>query len=86
MWKAIAHQNSRISQRQATALLCLYGGGSADEERICFMDTYYGPDYNEGELKEKVDSFRAPILYCDADRLEYEAENREIKYYLFERA
>ena len=59
---------------------------SADGERICFLDPYYGPEYNEGQLKEKVDSSRAPFLYCDADLLEYETENREIKYYLFERA
>ena len=39
----------------------------------------------EGELKEKVESSKAPFLYCDADLLEYETENREIKYYLFER-
>ena len=58
---------------------------SAEGERICFMDPYYGPEYNEGELKEKVDSSRVPFLYCDADLLEYETENREIKYYLFER-
>lgn len=58
---------------------------SADGERICFLDPYYGPEYNEGELKEKVDSSCAPLLYCGADLLEYETENREIKYYLFER-
>ena len=58
---------------------------SAEGERICFMDPYYGPEYNEGELKEKVDSSCVPFLYCDADLLEYETENREIKYYLFER-
>ena len=59
---------------------------SADGERICFLDSNYSAAYNEGELKEKVDSSRAPFLYCDADLLEYETENREIKYYLFERA
>ena len=59
---------------------------SADGERVCFLDPYYGPEYNEGELKEKVDCSRVPFLYCDADLLEYETENREIKYYLFERA
>ena len=58
---------------------------SADGERICFLDPYYGPEYNEGELKEKVDSSCAPLLYCGADLLAYETENREIKYYLFER-
>lgn len=59
---------------------------AADGERICFLDPYYGLEYNEGELKEKVDSSRAPLLYCDLDLLEYETENRKIKYYLFERA
>ena len=58
---------------------------AADGERICFLDPYYGPEYNEGELKEKVDSSRAPILYCDAELLEYETENRKTPYYLFER-
>ena len=58
---------------------------SADAERVCFLDPYYGLEYNEGELKEKVDSSQAPFLYCDVDLLEYETENREIKYYLFER-
>ncbi|MBQ7329696.1 MAG: hypothetical protein IJX01_07315 [Oscillospiraceae bacterium] len=59
---------------------------AADGERICFLDPYYGLEYNEGELKEKVDSSRAPLLYCDLDLLERETENRKIKYYLFERA
>ena len=59
---------------------------SADGERICFLDPNYSEEYNQGELKEKVDSSRAPILYCDAGLLEYETENRKIKYYLFERA
>ena len=59
---------------------------SAVDERICFLDPNYNEAYNAGELKEKVDSSRAPFLYCDADLLEYETENREIKYYLFERA
>lgn len=59
---------------------------AADGERVCFLDPNYGPNYNEGELKEKVDSSRAPLLYCDADLLEHETENRKIKYYLFERA
>ena len=59
---------------------------AADGERICFLDPYYGLEYNEGELKEKVDSSRAPLLYCDLDLLEHETENRKIKYYLFERA
>jgi len=59
---------------------------AADGERVCFLDPYYGPEYNEGELKEKVDSSRAPILYCDADLLHTESANREKRYYLFERA
>ncbi len=58
---------------------------AAEGERICFLDPYYGPEYNEGELKEKVDSSRAPILYCDVDLMEYETENRKNKYYLFQR-
>ena len=58
---------------------------AADGERICFLDPYYGPEYNEGELKEKVDSSRAPVLYCDADLLHRESANREKRYYLFER-
>lgn len=59
---------------------------SADGEQICFLDPNYSEAYNEGELKEKVDSSYAPLLYCNADLMEYETENREIKYYLFERA
>lgn len=59
---------------------------AADGERICFLDPNYHETYNEGELKEKVDSSCAPLLYCDADLLEYETENRETPYYLFERA
>ena len=59
---------------------------SADGERVCFMDPCYGPKYHEGELKEKVDSSRAPLLYCDADLLQRETEAREISYYMFERA
>lgn len=59
---------------------------SADGERVCFLDPYYGPEYNEGELKEKVDSSRVPFLYCDADLLHAESANREKRYYLFERA
>ena len=59
---------------------------AADGERICFLDPNYSEAYNTGELKEKVDSSRAPLLYCDADLMEYETENRKIKYYLFERA
>ena len=59
---------------------------SADGERICFLDPNYHESYDEGGLKEKVDSTKAPFLYCDADLMEYETENREIKYYLFERA
>ena len=58
---------------------------AADGERICFLDPNYHESYNEGGLKEKVDSSKAPLLYCDADLMEYETENREIKYYLFER-
>lgn len=58
---------------------------AADGERICFLDPNYSEAYNEGALKEKVDSSCAPVLYCDADLLEHETENREIKYYLFER-
>ena len=58
---------------------------SAEGERICFLDPNYSEAYQAGELKEKVDSSRVPFLYCDADLLEYETENREIKYYLFER-
>ena len=58
---------------------------AAEGEQICFLDPYYGPEYNEGELKEKVDSSRAPILYCDMDLIERETENRKTPYYLFER-
>ena len=59
---------------------------SADGERICFLDPNYDGKYETEEVKAKVDTRTAPILYCDADLLEYETENREIKYYLFERA
>ena len=59
---------------------------SADGERICFLDPNLDEKYKEEAMKEKVDTRSAPILYCDADLLEYETENREIKYYLFERA
>ena len=44
----------------------------------------YSEEYNKVELKEKVDSSHALLLYCDADLLEPETENREIPYYLFE--
>ena len=59
---------------------------SADGERICFLDPNLDGKYETEEVKTKVDTRSAPILYCDADLLEYETENREIKYYLFERA
>ena len=58
---------------------------SVDGERVCFLDPYYHDSYDKGDLKEKVDSTRAPLLYCDAELLHKEAENRRIRYYLFER-
>ena len=59
---------------------------SVDGERVCFFDPNYTAEaYGKGELKERVDSSKAPFLYCDADLLQRETEARKIRYYLFER-
>ena len=59
---------------------------SADGEQICFFDPNYTAEaYGKGELKEKVDSSKAPFLSCSLDLLWQETEAREIRFYLFKR-